>query len=225
MQRDTRFSSNDYFLKLSQLSSGEANKAPKLDKRIFGGSFGGPVLKDRLFFFGNYERLQEDSETPVLRNIPSMTMRDGVLVYPCADPGQCPAAIGVGAQHDSQHPGRVSRDDAGRAGGRGSAAYRSEPRGDRRTSAATRSRTTPASTASTWWATGLPRRSRTRSTRRSAAWTIEPGAQSFFGRLNFQNDAVATAPQFPGQPSRNTREVNEPGRGARLGRRALLDSS
>src|SRR5436190_9534793 len=101
VQRDTRFSSNDYFLKLSQLSQGEPNKAPKLDKRIFGGSLGGPVLKDRLFFFGNYERLREDSETPVLRNIPSMTMRDGVLVYPCADAAACPATTvsGVSTTH------------------------------------------------------------------------------------------------------------------------------
>ena len=57
VQRNTRFSSNDYFLKLSQLQSGEPSVPPKLDKKIFGGSLGGPVKKDRLFFFGNYERL------------------------------------------------------------------------------------------------------------------------------------------------------------------------
>ena len=90
MQRNTRFSSNDYFLKLSQLQAGEEDKAPKLDKKICGGSLGGPVSKDKLFFFGNYERLNEDSETPVLRNVPSMSMRDGVLIYQCADAGGCP---------------------------------------------------------------------------------------------------------------------------------------
>src|SRR4051812_35221105 len=67
VQRSTHFSSNDYFLKLSQLQAGEEDKAPKLDKTIWGGSLGGPVFKDKLFFFGNYERLGEDSETPVLR--------------------------------------------------------------------------------------------------------------------------------------------------------------
>ncbi len=90
VQRDTRFSSNEYFLKLSQLDAGESSQAPKLDKKIFGGSFGGPIARDRLFFFGNYERLNEDSESPVLRDIPSMTMRDGVLVYPCAVVAECP---------------------------------------------------------------------------------------------------------------------------------------
>ena len=97
VQRDTRFSSERYFLKLSQLEQGEASKAPKLDKKIFGGSFGGPVAKDKLFFFGNYERLNEDSETPVLRDVPSLTMRDGVLVYPCAVPPSAPAAAWAGS--------------------------------------------------------------------------------------------------------------------------------
>ena len=90
VQRDTRFSSNAYFLKLAQLEAGDPSKAPKLDKKIFGGSFGGPIAKDKLFFFGNYERLTEDSESPVLRQVPSMTMRDGVLVYPCAVEAECP---------------------------------------------------------------------------------------------------------------------------------------
>src|SRR5690606_20857895 len=56
-QRDTAWSSNEYFLKLSQLSQGQASKAPRLDKKIFGGALGGPVVRDRLFFFGNYEGL------------------------------------------------------------------------------------------------------------------------------------------------------------------------
>jgi hypothetical protein len=42
VQRNTRFSSNDYFLKLSQLQAGEESVPPKLDKKIYGGSFGGP---------------------------------------------------------------------------------------------------------------------------------------------------------------------------------------
>jgi hypothetical protein len=79
-----------YFLKLTQLASHQPSKAPKLDKRNFGGALGGPILHDRLFFFGNYERLRESSEDPVLRNVPSTTLRDGVLVYVCAVASACP---------------------------------------------------------------------------------------------------------------------------------------
>ncbi len=88
--RDTAWSSNEYFLKLTQLAAGQPSKAPKLDKRNWGGALGGPILHDRLFFFGNYERLHESSEDPVLRNVPSENLRDGVLVYVCAVPSACP---------------------------------------------------------------------------------------------------------------------------------------
>ena len=52
--RRTATSSNEYFLKLSQLAAGNPSEAPKLDKDIYGGSFGGPITRNRLFFFGNY---------------------------------------------------------------------------------------------------------------------------------------------------------------------------
>ena len=90
MNRNTAFSSNEYFLKLSQLANGEPSKAPKLDKNIFGGSLGGPIRKDRLFFFGNFEGLNENRETVSTRAVPSKTLRDGVLVYQCAVAAACP---------------------------------------------------------------------------------------------------------------------------------------
>ena len=88
--RRTATSSNEYFLKLSQLGSGKPSKAPKLDKDIFGGSFGGPIRRNKLFFFGNVEALREQSEAPVVRGVPSDSMRDGVLKYRCAVAALCP---------------------------------------------------------------------------------------------------------------------------------------
>jgi Carboxypeptidase regulatory-like domain len=89
-QRNTSWSSNEYFLKLTQLAAGQPSTAPKLDKRNMGGALGGPIKRDRLFFFGNYERLRESSEDPVVRNVPSATLRDGVLVYVCSVASACP---------------------------------------------------------------------------------------------------------------------------------------
>ena len=60
--RRTATSTNEYFLELSQKAAGQESKAPKLDKDIFGGSFGGPIRRNRLFFFGNVEQLKEQSE-------------------------------------------------------------------------------------------------------------------------------------------------------------------
>jgi carboxypeptidase family protein len=99
--RRTKTSSNEYFLKLAQLSSGKPNKAPKLDKDTFGGALGGPLKKNRLFFFGNFEGLKEDSETPVVRSVPSASFRDGILMYRCANTTICPGGTvrGFAADH------------------------------------------------------------------------------------------------------------------------------
>src|SRR5215469_15267758 len=53
--RNTLFSANDPFLKNSQLSSGQANKAPELLRNVFGVTAGGPIWRNRMFFFANYE--------------------------------------------------------------------------------------------------------------------------------------------------------------------------
>ena len=88
--RNTNWSSNEYFLKRSQLAQGLPSQAPKLDKHSFGGALGGPIVRNRFFFFANYEGLREESESPLLRNVPSPTLRDGVLVYVCANAALCP---------------------------------------------------------------------------------------------------------------------------------------
>lgn len=88
--RRTATSSNEYFLKLAQLGSGEESQVPTLDKDIMGGAFGGPIRRGKAFFFGNFEALREKSETPVVRAVPSASLRDGVLMYRCASPGACP---------------------------------------------------------------------------------------------------------------------------------------
>jgi hypothetical protein len=90
LMRRTATSSNEYFLKLAQVNAGQESVTPKLDKDIWGGSVGGPVKRNKMFFFFNYERLKENSETPVVRSVPSDSFRDGVLVYQCAVASACP---------------------------------------------------------------------------------------------------------------------------------------
>jgi len=88
--RPTITAANDWFNKHAQLENGESNTPGKIIRNTFGGALGGPIVKDRLFFFGTYEgqRLAENQQ--VNRNVPSANLQDGVILYPCADPAACP---------------------------------------------------------------------------------------------------------------------------------------
>jgi Carboxypeptidase regulatory-like domain len=82
--RNTIFSANDPFLKYSQTSYDLPNKAPELSYNVFGVTFGGPIQKNRLFFFANYEGFRQAQGSPTLRVVPSASLRAGALEYLCA---------------------------------------------------------------------------------------------------------------------------------------------
>ncbi|HVH69761.1 MAG TPA: carboxypeptidase-like regulatory domain-containing protein, partial [Candidatus Dormibacteraeota bacterium] len=99
--RNTATSTNEYFNKLSQLSNGKPNKPPVLQKHVFGGTIGGPIWKDRAFFFFNYEGLHQFSQNAAFRNIPSATFRDGIIIYKCRTASQCAASSVAGVSGTS----------------------------------------------------------------------------------------------------------------------------
>src|SRR4029077_5898859 len=53
-ERDRRLTAKDYFTKQAN-----GDKAP-FSRQQYGGSFGGPILKNRVFFFGAPERRDEN---------------------------------------------------------------------------------------------------------------------------------------------------------------------
>jgi hypothetical protein len=79
--RNTKTSANDYFVKLAEGRSGQPNIAPKLNRNIYGASLGGPIIKQRFFFFANWEATRQREENSVVRTIPTATLRQGIIQY------------------------------------------------------------------------------------------------------------------------------------------------
>lgn len=73
--RNTIFAANDFF--------NNKNDIPRqpLNRNQFGGSIGGPILKDRLFFFFNYEGRRDSTSAQIQQIVPSDTFRSGQLKY------------------------------------------------------------------------------------------------------------------------------------------------
>jgi hypothetical protein len=79
--RPTITVANNWFNKQAEVDSGEPNIPGKLIRNIFGGALGGPILKDKLFFFGNYEGSRLAENTQVSQTDPTASYQAGILSY------------------------------------------------------------------------------------------------------------------------------------------------
>ena len=79
--RPTNTVSNDFFNKQAQLNSKLQNRPGKLIRNIFGADLGGPILKDKVFFFANYEGSRQAESAEVTRTVPTALYQSGILQY------------------------------------------------------------------------------------------------------------------------------------------------
>ena len=69
-------------LSANSWTRGRLNQSnPRIRDNRFGGTLGGPVLKDKLFFFGNYEGHRTPQVAQVSRLVPTATLRQGILRF------------------------------------------------------------------------------------------------------------------------------------------------
>ena len=124
--RNTYTSANDYFVKNTELQNcasanpSDCNTPPKLIRNIFGGSLGGPIKKDRLYFFLNYEGTRRAEAASEVVAVPSDAMKAGVIQYLCQtnpdgslDTVNCPggpssAVMGLDGKTYTPNPGYMA---------------------------------------------------------------------------------------------------------------------
>ncbi len=97
---------NDWFNEQSQDLSGLHNTPPFLRRNTFGASFGGPLVKNRLFFFLNWEKQIQHESTQTTRVVPSANLRAGTVSYICntSDPNCTVGNTGTGGANITVAP-------------------------------------------------------------------------------------------------------------------------
>ncbi len=79
--RNAAFDANDWFIKRTQLANKQPVKTPQLTRHTFGGTIGGPIKKDKLFFFFNYEGQRTHESATVTQEVPTAAYLAGNLLY------------------------------------------------------------------------------------------------------------------------------------------------
>ena len=95
---------NDWFNKQSELEAGQPNIPQHILRNTFGGTIGGPIKKDRLFFFAAFEGQRTAEQQQTTRIVPTASLREGMIKYLCnpSDPNCAlgtPNANGINVQN------------------------------------------------------------------------------------------------------------------------------
>ena len=73
--RNNHFAANDWFNNQAGIAK------PALNQNQFGGSIGGPIKKDKLFFYSNYEAVRVHQQTGVTGVVLTPSARQGIFTY------------------------------------------------------------------------------------------------------------------------------------------------
>jgi len=75
--RNKVLNANEYFNKQTQLSTGQKNEAPPWTQNQYGFQIGGPVIKDKTFFYVSWEQYRQRTGSPFNTTVPVPAMLNG----------------------------------------------------------------------------------------------------------------------------------------------------
>jgi hypothetical protein len=75
LPRRTSGSANNFFNNRSGI------ERPNINRDVFGGAIGGPIIKDKFFFFYSYEGWRQSIDTPVVQTVPLPSLGQGILKF------------------------------------------------------------------------------------------------------------------------------------------------
>jgi Carboxypeptidase regulatory-like domain len=200
--RNTLTAANNWFNKQAEINADEPNVPGELIRNTFGAAVGGPVLKDKLYYFANFEMQRTAEAQQEIQTVPNAMFRKGYISYPNASGGTTqltPADFAKLDPHCSAlgtcpwGPG----DDPNIL-----AVFNSYPLPD--SSGAGDNYNTAAYT----WAAPNPIDYATYIARLDYAISDK---HHLFGRANLQDDSVLSPPMYPGQVASNTNRDNTKG--------------
>ena len=176
--RNTTTAANDFF------SNSSGVDRAKLIRNVFGGSAGGRIVKDRAFYFFNYEGRRDASESNAVRIVPTESMRTGFVKYRATDGSVQeldpafirsnidPLRTGASSATLDYFRSFPSPNDTSKGDGLNTSGYRFAA-------------STPLS-----WNTFITK----------FDWNADKnGAHRMFVRGNYQDDSYSGLPQFPGE--------------------------
>lgn len=89
--RAGRYTASDFAVQAGLAKAGDEKvPRPNLRRNIFGGALGGPIIKDKFFFFYSYEGFRERQAQSVVRTVPQASLGRGELKFFGAAPGDPP---------------------------------------------------------------------------------------------------------------------------------------